>query len=430
MLEASKKIAEHVKDAESASILLTNGRYLNILRYGKKIAVTCVSREPSEEEMEKDSQVYSVGVSKSFVDSAAEPLQEKRMAVSMNDLEKHEKHESIPEKLRKRFSLFKKSNPEGHTKHAISNHDPSLTNQLYSFDASKMHDYHFDNTHTHDSTSSSLHTSSGDSTETDHDEEMYEEDEEIAEAFMEMVNESVAAKQSITPITTDEKAEQPLPSTSTENMKDVECSTTTTNESPSKKKKQDKSHHSKTFFISAEKRKTFLQDKFKDCEFLFHDIMELVFDSRIIYYDDLAQIRNLNSWHKGRCVLVGDACQALTPLSGKGGALAIIAAKKLGQELRTALELHASKEGEENLHTIPLEKSVFFSSCLESAFNNYQSAMQERIKHVQKKTVWEGVDVFLAKSGVKRMVRDGALRFLPKSVLLKMTKKEEESKVI
>ncbi|KAF0979875.1 hypothetical protein FDP41_001028 [Naegleria fowleri] len=424
MLEASKKIAEHVKDTESASVLLTNGRYLNVLRYGSKIAVTCVNREPSEEEMEKDSQVYSVGINKSFVD---ESQQEKRMTVSMNDLGKHEKHESIPEKLRKRFSLFKKTTPETHSKHDTSNHNPSITNQFYSFDASKMHDYHFDNTLTHDSSSSSLHTSSGDSTETDHEEEMYEEDEEIAEAFMEMVNESVAAKQSMTPNTdntVDATTQHQL--SSTEHFKEVECSATS-NESTSKKKKQDKSHHSKTFFISAEKRKTFLKEKFKDCEFLFHDIMELVLDSRTIYYDDLAQIRNLDKWHKGRCVLVGDACQALTPLSGKGGALAIIAAKKLGQELRTALEIHASKEGEENLHTIPLERSVFFGSCLETAFNNYQSAMQERIKQVQKKTVWEGVDVFLAKSSVKRMVRDGALRFLPKSVLLKMTKKEEES---
>ncbi|EFC46817.1 predicted protein [Naegleria gruberi] len=410
MKEVSKKLAELIKDGESSSVLLNHGRYMNVLRYGNKLSVSLVYRQPKEEDMLKESSSYTVSKSKSFVDDA--------LIDSPND----SKSPSTHEKWRKRFSLFRK-----HTESPIKNdlaQDPSssassLTNHFYSFDINKFEDHH-------DNDDQRSVTHSSDSSE-DHEEVMEEEDEEIAEAFMEMVNESMANRESASVQNLEEKCVTPNSNNSSSSpTSNDEKSPNEKSEKKQKKKKVEKSHHSKTFFISAEDRKNFLKNKFDDCGFLFHDIMDLVFDSRIIYYDDLAQIRNLDNWYKGKCVLVGDACQACTPLSGKGGALAIVAAKTLALELRNVLETHASTEGEDNLHTIPLEKSIYFDSCLQQAFEKYENAMQERIKTVQKKTVWEGVDVYLAKSGVKRMVRDGALKFLPKSVLLKLTKKEEE----
>ena len=60
MREASKKLCEHIKDGESLSVLLNHGRYMNVLRYGNKLSVYCVYREPKEEEMELETSCYTV----------------------------------------------------------------------------------------------------------------------------------------------------------------------------------------------------------------------------------------------------------------------------------------------------------------------------------------------------------------------------------
>ncbi|MBE2999571.1 FAD-dependent monooxygenase [Nocardiopsis sp. HNM0947] len=54
-----------------------------------------------------------------------------------------------------------------------------------------------------------------------------------------------------------------------------------------------------------------------------------------IYYDLVAQVR-MGSWSRGRTVLVGDACQAVSLLAGQGASLAVGGAYVLGEELARA----------------------------------------------------------------------------------------------
>ncbi|WP_017575773.1 FAD-dependent monooxygenase [Nocardiopsis kunsanensis] len=54
-----------------------------------------------------------------------------------------------------------------------------------------------------------------------------------------------------------------------------------------------------------------------------------------VYYDLVAQIR-MDHWSRGRTVLVGDACQAVSLLAGQGASLAVGGAYVLGEELARA----------------------------------------------------------------------------------------------
>ena len=62
-------------------------------------------------------------------------------------------------------------------------------------------------------------------------------------------------------------------------------------------------------------------------------------DASAIYYDQVAQIE-MESWHKGRAVLVGDAAYAVSLLAGQGASLGMGGAYVLAEELgrRTSVE--------------------------------------------------------------------------------------------
>lgn len=51
-----------------------------------------------------------------------------------------------------------------------------------------------------------------------------------------------------------------------------------------------------------------------------------------LYYDMVAQVE-VPQWHRGRVVLLGDACQAVSLLAGQGASLAVAGAYVLGQQL-------------------------------------------------------------------------------------------------
>ncbi len=51
-----------------------------------------------------------------------------------------------------------------------------------------------------------------------------------------------------------------------------------------------------------------------------------------LYYDLVAQVE-VPQWHRGRVVLLGDACQAVSLLAGQGASLAVAGAYVLGQQL-------------------------------------------------------------------------------------------------
>ncbi|MBA8822739.1 2-polyprenyl-6-methoxyphenol hydroxylase-like FAD-dependent oxidoreductase [Saccharopolyspora lacisalsi] len=58
-------------------------------------------------------------------------------------------------------------------------------------------------------------------------------------------------------------------------------------------------------------------------------------ESSEIYYDQVAQVE-VPRWSRGRVVLLGDACQAVSLLAGQGASLAIAGAYVLGEQLATA----------------------------------------------------------------------------------------------
>ncbi|MFD9941141.1 FAD-dependent monooxygenase [Nonomuraea sp. NPDC059023] len=59
------------------------------------------------------------------------------------------------------------------------------------------------------------------------------------------------------------------------------------------------------------------------------------------YYDRVAQI-DLPAWSRGRVTLVGDACQAMSLLTGQGAGMALAAAHALAGELRAGGDLEAA----------------------------------------------------------------------------------------
>lgn len=67
-----------------------------------------------------------------------------------------------------------------------------------------------------------------------------------------------------------------------------------------------------------------------------------------VYYDDVAQVV-MPSWHRGRVVLVGDACYAVSLLAGQGASLGVAGAFALADQLRRAPTLAAALAGYERL---------------------------------------------------------------------------------
>ena len=67
-----------------------------------------------------------------------------------------------------------------------------------------------------------------------------------------------------------------------------------------------------------------------------------------VYYDQVAQ-SDLPSWSRGRVVLVGDACQAVSLLAGQGASLAIAGAYVLADQLASARRIEDALHGYERL---------------------------------------------------------------------------------
>lgn len=65
------------------------------------------------------------------------------------------------------------------------------------------------------------------------------------------------------------------------------------------------------------------------------DALRTVPEPPDLYYDLVAQIE-ITPWHKGRVVLIGDACQAVSLLAGQGASMAVAGAYVLGELLAQA----------------------------------------------------------------------------------------------
>jgi 2-polyprenyl-6-methoxyphenol hydroxylase-like FAD-dependent oxidoreductase len=78
-----------------------------------------------------------------------------------------------------------------------------------------------------------------------------------------------------------------------------------------------------------------VQDTYRGLGWLVPRALAVCPPSDAIYYDDVAQIE-MPQWSKGRVVLVGDACYAVSLLAGQGASLAVAGAYVLAEQLRRA----------------------------------------------------------------------------------------------
>ncbi|MFP5348038.1 MAG: FAD-dependent monooxygenase [Actinomycetes bacterium] len=67
-----------------------------------------------------------------------------------------------------------------------------------------------------------------------------------------------------------------------------------------------------------------------------------------LYYDQVAQVE-VPQWHRGRVVLLGDACQAVSLLAGQGASLAVAAAVVLAEQIASAPSLDDGLERYERI---------------------------------------------------------------------------------
>ncbi|MFE7173254.1 FAD-dependent monooxygenase [Streptomyces sp. NPDC057616] len=103
-----------------------------------------------------------------------------------------------------------------------------------------------------------------------------------------------------------------------------------------------------------------------------------------VYYDQVAQT-DLPSWSRGRVVLVGDACQAVSLLSGQGASLAIAGAYVLADQLAGTRRVEDALHGYERL---------------------WRPVIKERQRAARRTARW-----FVPESARRLRVRRAALRF-------------------
>ncbi|MFI6094576.1 FAD-dependent oxidoreductase [Lentzea sp. NPDC051213] len=96
-----------------------------------------------------------------------------------------------------------------------------------------------------------------------------------------------------------------------------------------------------------------LRDRFGDLGWVASELLSVV--PQDVYYDEVSQV-DMPSWHRGKVVLVGDACGAVSLFAGHGASLALTGAHVLVEELT------ADPDG---------------------AFERYQARMKPAVEHTQ-----------------------------------------------
>ncbi|GAB3543523.1 2-polyprenyl-6-methoxyphenol hydroxylase-like FAD-dependent oxidoreductase [Actinopolyspora lacussalsi] len=81
-----------------------------------------------------------------------------------------------------------------------------------------------------------------------------------------------------------------------------------------------------------------LLDDYGSLEWLVPEALAHCPPSEDVYYDQVAQIET-SRWHRGRVVLVGDACHAVSLLAGQGASLGLAGAYVLADRLRRAASI-------------------------------------------------------------------------------------------
>ncbi|WP_433466910.1 FAD-dependent monooxygenase [Spirillospora sp. CA-128828] len=80
-------------------------------------------------------------------------------------------------------------------------------------------------------------------------------------------------------------------------------------------------------------QKKIMEDALAGGGWVLPELLEAMWDAKDFHFDSMAQIR-MDSWSKGRVVLLGDAGYCGSPLSGQGTSMAIVGAYVLAGELK------------------------------------------------------------------------------------------------
>jgi 2-polyprenyl-6-methoxyphenol hydroxylase-like FAD-dependent oxidoreductase len=91
-----------------------------------------------------------------------------------------------------------------------------------------------------------------------------------------------------------------------------------------------------------------LRDTYRGLGWLVPEALQLCPPSEEIYYDQVAQIK-MPRWSKGRVVLLGDACCAVSQMAGQGASLGMAGAGVLADQLYTAPSIESALAGYERL---------------------------------------------------------------------------------
>jgi 2-polyprenyl-6-methoxyphenol hydroxylase-like FAD-dependent oxidoreductase len=93
-------------------------------------------------------------------------------------------------------------------------------------------------------------------------------------------------------------------------------------------------HRAKPYIaINQKERRQYMLDNYGKYDEGFRKILESMNDNDFIYHGDLSQVR-MQTWHKGRVCLIGDASYCLTLASGLGASMAMAGAYLLAKSLR------------------------------------------------------------------------------------------------
>ena len=92
--------------------------------------------------------------------------------------------------------------------------------------------------------------------------------------------------------------------------------------------------------IPHDKRVAFLRDHLSEGGWILPELVRAI-PSKDLYFDGATQIA-MPDWHRGRAVLIGDACGCLTLLAGQGSHMAMADAFVLAEELQQQGDHHAA----------------------------------------------------------------------------------------
>jgi 2-polyprenyl-6-methoxyphenol hydroxylase-like FAD-dependent oxidoreductase len=166
-----------------------------------------------------------------------------------------------------------------------------------------------------------------------------------------------------------------------------------------------------SFYLASEKldydrrdvsaQKQLLREAFAGVGWETQRILEFLDEAPDLYFDSLSQVR-MNSWSKGRVVLLGDSAACPTPMAGMGTSIAVVGAYVLAGELRATPDDYPN------------------------SFARYEAVMRPFVTEAQKMA--EGASWFIPQTRIKLWFSKKMWSWMPQSTMRKLMV-EQPSKI-